>query len=183
MSIKKLVKDIFPCAPAIYHEMQKEYRMIYNLLDRPIIILLYHRVAELETDPQMLAVSPENFSKHMKFLKKNYDVLRFEDDWEKVKSPSVVVTFDDGYVDNLINAKPILEQYDVSATIFVATGNIGNNKEFWWDDVERIILLNDHLPDTFTLCWKQKQLVFDFSSEIKKYDSYRKLHEIGRAHV
>lgn len=181
MSIKKLVKDIFPCAPAIYHEMQKEYRMIYNLLDRPIIILLYHRVAELETDPQMLAVSPENFSKHMRFLKKNYDVLRFEDDWEKVKSPSVVVTFDDGYVDNLINAKPILEQYDVSATIFVATGNIGNNKEFWWDDVERIILLNDHLPDTFTLCWKQKQLVFDFSSEIKKYDSYRKLHVMLKA--
>ena len=181
MHLKNTVKKIFPWSPNVYHSARRECKHLYNMCNKPVIILLYHRVANLEIDPQLLAVSVVNFEKQIKYLKENFEILRFEDNWENIDRPSVVVTFDDGYLDNLVNAKPILEQYDVPATIFVSTGNIGNNKEFWWDDVERIILLNDHLPDTFTLCWKQKQLVFDFSSEIKKYDSYRKLHVMLKA--
>ena len=44
---------------------------------------------------------------------------------------SIVVTFDDGYLDVLQNAVPILERYQIPATIFVVTGNLG--EPFWWD--------------------------------------------------
>ena len=54
---------------------------------------------------------------------------------------AVAVTFDDGYVDNLCEAKPRLEAEGVPATIFVATGALGQRTEYWWDELARLILL------------------------------------------
>ena len=51
---------------------------------------------------------------------------------------AVAVTFDDGYVDNLNVAVPLLNVHSIPATVFVAAGMIGTGREFWWDDVERI---------------------------------------------
>jgi peptidoglycan/xylan/chitin deacetylase (PgdA/CDA1 family) len=50
-----------------------------------------------------------------------------------IKKTGIVITFDDGYAGNLINALPLLEKYNIPATIFVTTLNIDENKEFWWD--------------------------------------------------
>lgn len=111
-----------------------------NCREAPVIVLLYHRVCERHDDCQQLAVSPENFDKQIKFLSQNYPILRFEDNWEKVKQTSFVITFDDGYSDNLNNALPILKKYSVPATFFVASENVQSAKEFWWDQLEQIIL-------------------------------------------
>jgi peptidoglycan/xylan/chitin deacetylase (PgdA/CDA1 family) len=64
---------------------------------------------------------------------------------------AVVVTFDDGYADNLLNAKPLLEKFDLPATVFITTGYVGRNREFWWDELERIFLRPGHLPSTLSL--------------------------------
>jgi len=64
---------------------------------------------------------------------------------------AVVVTFDNGYSDNLYNAKPLLERYDIPATIFVTTGCIGREREFWWDELERLLLQPGTLPETLRL--------------------------------
>lgn len=64
---------------------------------------------------------------------------------------AVVVTFDDGYADNLYNPKPLLEYYNIPATIFVTTGQIGQNREFWWDQLERVLLQPGRLPERFCL--------------------------------
>jgi peptidoglycan/xylan/chitin deacetylase (PgdA/CDA1 family) len=60
----------------------------------------------------------------------------------KGASRSVIITFDDGYRDVLVNALPILEKYGFSATVFLATGLMGSRsskfdgKEFLdWEDV------------------------------------------------
>ena len=95
-----------------------------------------------------LTVSPEHFEKHIKYIKEQYSCKRFEEDWSE---PSVVITFDDGYADNYLYALPILEKYEVPATIFVSTGNIGTNREFWWDELGRLFTEEKEYPGSFTL--------------------------------
>lgn len=116
-----------------------------------VLCLLYHRVSP-EPDPMYhLTVSPEHFAKQMAYIKEHYPCIRFEDAWEETDQPSVVVTFDDGYADNYTCALPILEQYQVPATIFVATENIGTKREFWWDEPGRLFTCGETYPATFTL--------------------------------
>lgn len=181
-NLKKWVKKTCPIAGPIYRNLSKSCKLvknqIYNYYDNPVIVLLYHRVADLETDPQLLAISIENFEAQIKFLKKNYSILKFEDKWENIKKPSVVITFDDGYVDNYVNALPVLEKYQVPATIFVTTGNINTSNEFWWDDLERLLLLNKKLPQSYCLGTSKGKYKLSFltTNAIKK--SYDLLHLI-----
>jgi peptidoglycan/xylan/chitin deacetylase (PgdA/CDA1 family) len=121
------------------------------------IILLYHRVAALTSDPQLLAVKPKHFADHLEIVKKNcspVSLKEFVGGFQEKTRPRrpVAITFDDGYVDNLANAKPLLERYAVPATIFVTAGYVGSGREFWWDDLERLILEPAELPKTLDLC-------------------------------
>lgn len=94
-------------------------------------VLLYHRVASIEDDYWSIAVDPQYFEEQIKWISDNYPICRFGDDFKKIKEPTFVITFDDGYQDNLKVALPILEKYNVPATFFISTGTIGSN--FWWD--------------------------------------------------
>ena len=125
--------------------------ILLNQVDPPVIVLLYHRVTTLPSDPEMLAVTPDNFRQQMRYLKDNVSLVRFEDDWVKAVKPAVCITFDDGYADNALEALPILEEVGVPATFFVSTRTIDTNQAFWWDELERIILEKQNLPSSFTL--------------------------------
>jgi peptidoglycan/xylan/chitin deacetylase (PgdA/CDA1 family) len=125
--------------------------LLLNLVDPPVIVLLYHRVTTLTSDPEMLAVTPDNFRAQMRYLKENYPLVRFEEDWSKTMKPAVAVTFDDGYADNALEALPILEEVGVPATFFVSTGTIDTKQAFWWDELECIIMEKQNLPSSFTL--------------------------------
>lgn len=124
---------------------------LLNLIDPPVVVLLYHRVTTLTSDPEILAVSPDNFRAQMQYLKDNFPVVRFEEDWSKVSKPAVAITFDDGYADNALEALPIIEEVGVPATFFVSTGTIGTRSEFWWHELEHIILEKLTLSPNFTL--------------------------------
>jgi peptidoglycan/xylan/chitin deacetylase (PgdA/CDA1 family) len=50
------------------------------------------------------------------------------------------VTFDDGYADNLYNAKPLLERYGIPATVFLITGYIEDKRQLWWEELVRLLL-------------------------------------------
>jgi peptidoglycan/xylan/chitin deacetylase (PgdA/CDA1 family) len=115
------------------------------LLERrgALAILLYHRVAELERDPQRLAVTPEHFDEHLRVLGATCTPVAYADVPSLLRTPrrlperAVAVTFDDGYRDNLHAAKPLLERHGVPATVFVASGYVGSGRAFWWDELER----------------------------------------------
>lgn len=121
------------------------------------VILLYHRVAELASDPQLLSVSPENFAAHLVILKelatpKPLAALVTDTGGESTAGRrAVTITFDDGYADNLLNAKPILERYQMPATVFVSTAGIGSHREFFWDELGRIYLEPGRLPERLEL--------------------------------
>lgn len=180
--MKKFIKRIFPWSPTVYRQAKQVMTMVYNQFDTPILILLYHRCAVLETDPQLLAVTPENFTNQVKWLKARYPVLRFDESWESIREPSVVLTFDDGYWDNYAYAVPILERLQVPATIFVSTERIGTGKEPWCDDVERMILLNDNLLDEKIHLDLRKQGTVDIfiADEEARRDLYYRVHDAVR---
>jgi peptidoglycan/xylan/chitin deacetylase (PgdA/CDA1 family) len=109
------------------------------------LVLLYHRVARVETDPQLLAVQPEVFERQMEMLRRTTTILPLVELVEcavhgRLPRRAVAVTFDDGYADNLHHAKPILERQRVPATLFAVSGAVRHQTEFWWDTLERALL-------------------------------------------
>lgn len=144
----------------IHRGMGRLRRMVRPLKNKFMaggLILLYHRVADVDCDPWSLTVSPQHFLEHLEVLKKYTRPLPLKQliqDFEQRKSlnGSVAITFDDGYADNLHNAKPLLESYDIPATVFVTSGYVGNKHEFWWDELERLFLQPGILPDSLELC-------------------------------
>jgi len=129
---------------------QLKNRMV-NLIDHPVVVLIYHRITKLPDDRRLLAVFPDHFRGHMQYLKKNFRIVRFEENWNGLREPAVAITFDDGYADNVLEALPILEDIGVAATFFVSTGTIGTRHEFSWDELERIILGQTDYPARFNL--------------------------------
>ncbi len=117
---------------------------------------MYHRVAEVGIDPWSLCVTPQHFAEQMQVLQKYSHPLSLKQFVQahrdgNIPHQAVVVTFDDGYADNLHHAKPILERYDIPATVFVSTGYIGKEREFWWDELEQLLLQPGKLPDKLSL--------------------------------
>lgn len=110
------------------------------------ICLLYHRVMELSNDPQQLCVSPSNFERQIRFIKRKFRVLSMDElesiflTGGRVPKNSIVISFDDGYYDNYSCALQILEAIEVPAIFFVSTSNLNTETEFWWDEIERVIL-------------------------------------------
>lgn len=141
-----------------------------------VLTLLYHRVREYTQDTQLLAVSPENFKNQIQYLKKNYKIVRFEEDWSKFDDDAICITFDDGYRDNFLNAVPILNELDVPATIFVSTGNIDTKKEMWWDELERNLLVNKDYNIEFVLKDSFWNCTWDTTTKDRREDLYYTLH-------
>ncbi len=124
--------------------------------DGKTLILMYHRVADVEADPWGLCVTPQHFREQLEVLRKSYRVIRLKELTDELASGtiprnSIVITFDDGYCDNFLQAKPFLEQQEVPATIFLVSGQIEKQKEFWWDELERIFLQPGTLPESVQL--------------------------------
>ncbi len=149
------------------------YGRIKNLLknkEPKAVVLMYHRVCDLETDPWGLAVSQNNFESQIELLTQNFKVLPVSDLAKQLNSgniqhKSVYVTFDDSYRDNYIYAKPTLEKYACPATFFVPTHFIGKQELFWWDELEFIILHSVTLPSSLKLQVEEQTYMFDFEIE------------------
>jgi len=127
-------------------------RILQRNGERAVPVLMYHSVSELSGRPchpyYETSTSPRVFEEQMKSLFENgYSAIPLKElpmvmRNRKGESRSVIITFDDGYRDVLVNAMPILEKYGFRATVFLATGLMGSRsskfdgKDFLdWEDV------------------------------------------------
>ncbi len=122
--------------------------------------LMYHRICPDESDyPEAgvrfdpnreLRVDVSAFDAQMRFLSQHCNCLALPEAVEllrtgRLPSKSVVVTFDDGYLDNLTLALPILRTHQVPATVYVTTGIIENTASLWWAELEHLIANSQEL--------------------------------------
>jgi peptidoglycan/xylan/chitin deacetylase (PgdA/CDA1 family) len=97
-------------------------------LGQPLPVMMYHHVSP---KPGLVTCSPENFRAQMQWLAKNgWNTLSMDSFAAALESgelpkKSVLITFDDGYLDNWVHAHPALQEFGLRATVFLITGWIG----------------------------------------------------------
>lgn len=88
-------------------------------------ILMYHMISNHKKNAKFngLRVEPIEFEKQIKYLVENnwtfFTMSELVEKKDNLPNKSIVITFDDGYEDNFINAFPILKKYNVKATIYI----------------------------------------------------------------
>lgn len=138
------------------HKLKRTARRIRDELTPGVLILMYHRVAQVKYDPHCLCVTPEHFAEQLDLLSRFsrpmhlLHLVRALRDG-RIPHRAVVVTFDDGYADNLYNAVPLLERFDIPATFFVTTGYLGSQGGFWQDGLGTVLIGPQPLPDKLRL--------------------------------
>lgn len=132
---------------------------------KEITVLMFHQV------------KADNFKEQIEYLRKYYNIISEKEliAWyyknKKLPKNSIMLTFDDGYLNNYLHAWPILKKYKIPATIFLATGHINKQKMTWYDKVEYFIN-NTNAKEIF---FEGKSYILDEEGKkrlIKKYYYY-----------
>lgn len=99
---------------------------------------MYHRVNNY--DPNCLSTRTDVFEETLSILRDEYNVISLSTLLEiltqnkQLMPDTVIITFDDGYRDNILIAAPLLKKYNLPATFFVTSQYIGTKRMFPWDD-------------------------------------------------
>lgn len=105
------------------------------------MILLYHKIARLQHDYNLIGVTPDNFKYQMEYLQRRYEIVPLE----YAREDTVSITFDDGFKDFYTEVYPYLSVNNIPAAIFITTGQIGSKEELWTSELLRTIFTgNDH---------------------------------------
>lgn len=121
--------------------MIRKKEIIIN--DIAIPVLNYHKVDEQKI---ALSISSQEFEEQIKYLaKEGYHTITPSEMMNALEygtplpEKPIMITFDDGYLDNYTNAYPILKKYGFTATIFLVTGFIGNDPRFMnWEEIKEM---------------------------------------------
>ena len=151
-----------------------------------IVCLMFHRISEVkETEigayPKN-SISPSTFEAIIAFFSKHFRVMALPDlvthlvSRQSLPSSTFAVTFDDGFIDNWSIAKPILEKYEVPATVYVTTGYIGG--EVFPYEIE----LADFIAtqDSVHFHWDDREYHWDFKNRRDRERCYTDIKRLGK---
>jgi len=136
-----------------------------------LTVLNYHRIDDpylddFSTFKPNISATPLMFKQQMEYLCKNYNVVSGADvvawikDGRTLPPRAALITFDDGYYDNLKNAFPILAERNLPAIIFLTSDFIGGKSPFYWDLIAYCFnkSLKDHvsISPAISYSWNDK---------------------------
>lgn len=113
-----------------------------------LLILNYHRIGDpqlTEYDPGLYSCSTEEFGWQLDWLKHRFPIVTLHEAVDIVHGrstpsrTSVLITFDDGYRDNYVEAFPELRKRNLSATFFLPTVFVGSHSLPWWDEIAYMV--------------------------------------------
>lgn len=107
-------------------------------------IVNYHRVIDKPDPLDPRLITKKDFEFEIRTLSRLFEIMPLHEALDRcfncdLPPNAMAITFDDGYMDNLVNAAPILERYDCHAALFVITSAITNNVNLWTDVVTEYI--------------------------------------------
>lgn len=166
-----------------------------------LTVINYHRVgyrgAAGELDDAVLDATPDQFDAQLALLRDHFEVVGLEDvvAWFRgapLPPNPALVTFDDGYLDCVTTALPILQKHAVPATFFLASTYIDDRRLFWWDRLalllrrsrRDVIELAVPFPERLPLGAAEKQTLRHLLQIVKKVrglDLERFLDDVARA--
>jgi peptidoglycan/xylan/chitin deacetylase (PgdA/CDA1 family) len=120
------------------------FERLHHLWRRRLTVLAYHRIiddraAGFEGLLENVSATPENFGAQIDLLRRWFHVVSLEqllawlEDGTELPDHAAMITFDDGYRDNLDHGLPILQRYELPAVLFLATDCVGSSQPFFWD--------------------------------------------------
>ena len=112
-----------------------------------LIILNYHRIgdaAHTPYDPGVFSATAEEFAAQIAYIKNRFHIATLEESLAMIDGggppgASVLITFDDGYIDNYSLAFPVLRSHGLQAVFFLTTAFVGTGHLPWWDTVAYIV--------------------------------------------
>lgn len=129
----------------------RSLRGLHDRRNPALTILAYHRVMPTDAldsypfDQELISATPGQFDSQMRYLREHLrpialnDVIAHVEQGTPLPPDSVAVTFDDGFADTYRYAFPVLQRYQIPATIFVSTGYVETGEPFWFELASYII--------------------------------------------
>ena len=143
---KLCLDTLLLCSPVIvcknwYRRLRRQY---------PVTILTHHLVSDRR---HRMGIPTETFLRQVRFLRRHYRIVSLAEAVEllksgHVKSPTVVLTFDDGYADNFVSLRAVAEETGIPITLFIATQQVEQQEEFQHD-------LESGIHGFLPLTWQQ----------------------------
>lgn len=143
---KLFLDTLLLCSPSVFaRNWYRKVRCRY-----PITILTHHLVSDRE---HRMGISTQAFWRQVRFLQRHYRVVSLGEAVELLKSghvdtPTVVLTFDDGYADNFLSLRAVAHELGIPVTLFLATEPISVQQEFQHD-------LDNGIRGAMPLTWQQ----------------------------
>ncbi len=134
MSIKKTIKLII----LWFARILGLFSLSGWLTRNSITIIGWHGVSMEDEHLRFgsLFISPETFRKRLEFIRKTYTVISLEEAIRqhgngRIKPRQIVLTFDDGYYNFYAVAAPILEEFGMTATVYLVSENLTTDKPYF----------------------------------------------------
>lgn len=146
-------------------------------------ILFYHRIAALAPDPHALCIAPDLFRAHMCHLRDRYRLLSLNELVAGMKNGglperALAVTLDDGYLDALDNAAPILVELGIPATFFVSTDRLHEQHETWEDTLVHILFSGASIPSFLNISYKGRTRVHPTATIGERTNAFKQINEL-----
>ena len=115
-----------------------------------LLVLNYHRIGNPDDDlfdPGIFSATAEEFGDQIAHLKRYLSPVTLEEALafaagtlkDKARRCRVLITLDDGYLDNYSIAYPILRSHGIQGVFFLTTGLVGSCQLPWWDHVAYVV--------------------------------------------
>lgn len=123
-------------------------RLLENVLRRDALLVInYHRIGNAEDTPYdsgTFGPTAEQFDWEVGYIKSRFNCITLEEALAMMTGktpvrPSLLITFDDGNLDNYQTAFPVLRSHGLQATFFLPTAFIGTQRLPWWDTIAYIV--------------------------------------------